>query len=77
MDLLEKASLGISGLALDEIADQQQTNVYQQNGYKDRNQYLNSLVDNYGTDAETVFNLAEMLGESEDFDGLVSALEDL
>jgi hypothetical protein len=51
--------------------------IYKENGYKDRDEYLRSLADEYGTDAETVFSLASMLGEEEDFDGLVIALEDL
>jgi hypothetical protein len=30
----------------------------------------------YGLPVHTVFSLASMLGKSEDFDGLISALED-
>ena len=51
-------------------------NAYIENGYKDRDDYLQSLSDEYGVSIETVYSLADMLGESEDFDGLVSALED-
>lgn len=51
--------------------------VYEDNGYKNRDEYLQSLVDEYGTDVETVYNLATMFGEEEDFDGLVIALEDM
>lgn len=43
-------------------------------GFTSRNDYLASLADEYG--AEVVFALADMLGPSEDFDGLVTALED-
>jgi hypothetical protein len=50
--------------------------IYISNGYKDRNDYLNSLADDMGIDRESVDMIADMLGESEDFDGLVSALED-
>ena len=49
-------------------------NVYRQNGFKDREDYLNSLRDDYG--AELVDALSSMLPESEDFDGLVTELED-
>ena len=51
-------------------------NIYQQNGYVDRDDYLNCLSEDYGIPIEDVFSLAEMLGENEDFDGLVCALED-
>ena len=51
-------------------------NIYQENGYADRDDYLNCLSEDYGVSIEDVYSLAEMLGENEDFDGLVSALED-
>jgi len=51
-------------------------NVYQENGYKNRKEYLEGLADDFGLDVETVFSIAGMLGASEDFDGLISALED-
>lgn len=51
--------------------------VYTDNGYKNRAEYLSALSEDYGVDIETVHCLADLLGESEDFDGLVSALEDL
>ena len=52
-------------------------NIYQQNGYADRDDYLTCLSEDYGVSIEDVCSLAEMLGENEDFDGLVSALEDI
>ena len=51
-------------------------NIYQENGYADRDDYLNCLSEDYGVSIEDVYSLAEMLGEHEDFDGLVSVLED-
>ena len=51
-------------------------NIYQENGYADRDDYLTCLSEDYGVPIESVYSLAEMLGENEDFDGLVSALED-
>ena len=51
-------------------------NIYQENGYADRDDYLNCLSEDYGVSIEDVYSLAEMLGEHEDFDGLVCALED-
>ena len=52
-------------------------NIYQENGYADRDDYLTCLSEDYGVPIEDVFSIAEMLGEHEDFDGLVSALEDI
>ena len=51
-------------------------NIYQQNGYVDRDDYLTCLSEDYGVSIEDVYSLAEMLGENEDFDGLICALED-
>lgn len=48
--------------------------VYQQNGFKDREEYLEHLKQNY--DSDLVIALSDLLGESEDFDGLVTALSD-
>jgi hypothetical protein len=45
--------------------------IYTDKGYKDRNDYLNSLAENNGVPKEIVFSLADILGETEDFDGLV------
>lgn len=51
-------------------------NVYQENGYKDRKDYLKYLAEDFDMEYEDVLMLATTLGESEDFDGLVTALED-
>ena len=51
------------------------SSIYLDNGFTDRNAYLQSLVDS-GHDEVEVMSLADALGPSEDFDGLVSALED-
>lgn len=51
-------------------------NIYQEYGCANRKEYLESLADEYNVDTNTVFTLALMLGKSEDFDGLISALED-
>lgn len=52
------------------------SNVYKENGYKDRADYLEHLADEYCIPLETVQVLADTLGENEDFDGLVSMLKD-
>lgn len=51
--------------------------IYQQEGFKDRRDYLNSLAQDYNLHRLAVYQAAHMLGESEDFDGLISTLEDL
>ena len=50
-------------------------NSYIENGYKDRDDYLQCMSDDYGVPIEVVYSLADML-EGEEFDGLISALED-
>lgn len=52
------------------------SNIYQENGYRDRNHYLECLAEDTGTDLDSVYALADLFGPSEDFDGLVSALSD-
>ena len=50
--------------------------VYTKKGYRNREDYLRSLADEYRVPCEAVFALASMLGPDEDFDGLVTSLED-
>ena len=52
-------------------------NIYIHNGYESRKDYLMSLADDYGVAPTVVFELAEMLGANEDFDCLISSLQDL
>jgi hypothetical protein len=49
---------------------------YTDQGYKNRRDYLDSLAEELGLDRATVYAAAAMLGPSEDFDGLVTMLED-
>lgn len=51
-------------------------NVYKQNGYTDRQEYLESIADDYGVPIHEVMALADLLGKEEDFDGLVIALDE-
>lgn len=48
--------------------------IYQQNGFADRRAYLESLCAEYPR--EMVYAIASILGPNEDFDGLVTHLED-
>lgn len=50
--------------------------VYMQNGYRNRQDYLERMSEDYGVHINIVLALADLLGESEDFDGLLVALED-
>lgn len=49
--------------------------IYERNGYEDRNHYLEELALDYGLDFDSVYFLAQMLGEEDDFDGLIIAIE--
>jgi hypothetical protein len=51
--------------------------IYTDEGYTSRRDYLENLADDLGLDRAEVFTLAAMLGSSEDFDGLVTTLEDI
>lgn len=53
------------------------SSVYQQRGYENRRDYLQQLAEDHGVDVMDVYALADMLGESEDFDGLINAIEDI
>jgi hypothetical protein len=48
--------------------------IYTENGYANRKEYLDELREDYGSDM--VNTLITVLPASEDFDGLVTALED-
>lgn len=50
-------------------------NIYQEHGYESRDDYLQSLADDYGVSFSRIKLLADTLGEREDFDGLVSNLD--
>lgn len=51
-------------------------NVYQKHGFKDRREYLANLAVEFEVDPDRVDALAVLLGENEDFDGLISELQD-
>jgi|APGre2960657373_1045057.scaffolds.fasta_scaffold19108_6 hypothetical protein len=42
----------------------------------ERKEYLNGLAEDFGIDPGIVYMMADLLGPSEDYDGLISALED-
>jgi hypothetical protein len=51
-------------------------NPYKSNGYENRKDYLKSLAEDLCVSLTTVLALADTLGPSEDFDGLVVMIED-
>ena len=51
-------------------------NPYIENGYQSRKHYLQCISEDYGVPLDVVYSLADLLGEIEDFDGLISAIED-
>lgn len=51
--------------------------IYEENGYEDRKAYLRDLAEQYDVEVSYVFSLANLLGPEEDFDGLVSAVQDV
>ena len=50
--------------------------IYTEEGFTGRRHYLTSLAEDYGLEENTVFAIASLLGSSEDFDGLITTLED-
>ena len=51
-------------------------NIYQEHGFENREAYLKDLADEYGVDAQVVYMIADLYGPTEDFDGLVSEVQD-
>lgn len=51
--------------------------IYTENGYENRREYLRELAQDYAVDLDRVLMMSDELGHDEDFDGLVSALEDI
>jgi hypothetical protein len=49
---------------------------YQNIGFLSREDYLNSLAKRYNLAKESVYEIANILGEQEDFDGLFGLLDD-
>lgn len=51
-------------------------NIYQENGFIDRADYFNHLSEDYGVPLYEIYVIASVLGNDEDFDGLLDRLED-
>ena len=50
--------------------------IYEREGYESRKDYLNSLAADLGVSRKAVYEMASLLGSNEDFDGLVTMLQD-
>ncbi len=50
---------------------------YLEHGAETRAEYLAMLSEDYGVDLDIVHAMADVLGPNEDFDGLVTSLEDI
>lgn len=50
--------------------------IYNENGFSSREEYLESLADEFDCPIVCVEEIADFLGSDEDFDGLFSSLED-
>jgi len=51
--------------------------IYRKNGFNDRDEYLRYLAGTHDVELDIVLQLSELLGPGEDFDGLVSTLDDM
>ena len=51
-------------------------NVYVENGFDDRNAYMEYLADMNGIPVSDVWDIAWILGPDEDFDALVTTIDD-
>ena len=54
----------------------EQAEIYKSKGYTNRAEYLQGLAEENGVDLDIVLAISDMLGPYEDFDGLVSMVED-
>ena len=50
---------------------------YSDHGFKDRSDYLSHLSAHYSIELSLVTDIAELLGQVEDFDSLITSLEEL
>lgn len=51
-------------------------NAYTDRGYRDRDHYLHDLAEAYDVPLDAVIAMSEVLGQDEDFDGLVSMVDE-
>ena len=54
----------------------EQAKIYKRKGYANRADYLRGLAEENGIDLDIVLAISDILGPYEDFDGLVSMVEE-
>lgn len=54
----------------------EQAEIYRRKGYANRAEYLRGLAEENGVELDVVLAISSVLGPYEDFDGLVSMVED-
>jgi len=72
---MTQALTSFRAMEAQEIAANQE--LYLEHGAESRREYLAMLADEYDVPLSLVRSLASVFGPSEDFDGLVTALEDI
>ena len=72
----EKGLVFVNEILLSKEDYEMDQSIYQEHGYENRTEYLKGLANEHGVDLEAVLLAADLLGENEDFDGLVSILKD-
>lgn len=50
--------------------------IYTDNGYNSRKEYLSALASKYCIDITIIRTMAAILGSNEDFDGLITSIQD-
>lgn len=68
-------SSSLHGTDAEVIAEQAE--IYKRKGYANRVEYLQGLAEENGVDLDIVLAISDALGPYEDFDGLVSIVEDV
>ena len=56
--------------------DPQSVNPYLRQGFQNRGEYLRQVAEDYGLPLWKVWQVADLLGPNEDFDGLLVSLPD-
>ena len=67
-------SSSLHGTDAEVIAEQAE--IYKRKGYANRTEYLQDLAEENGVDLDIVLAISDILGPYEDFDGLVSMVEE-
>ena len=50
--------------------------IYQKEGYESKDNYFETLSEEYDIDKSIIYALSDLLGSNEDFDGLICSIQD-